>query len=265
MPCKLSDFLTRPQLHDLALYQDFFRIVGTEHQIVSTVRAVRTHAIGLTFNRECSDFTEGERLTLAVTRSALIEVAQAARVMARVRSALATMEMALTSLNAAVVRLHSDGRIRFASALARSWLTVYFPDHRAHSDQLPELLAQWVHRQSQQMSRRDGVPEVMMPIRVERETRALTVRMLLESGRPLLVLEERPTTVQPDCLQRLGLTPREAEVLFWVAQGKSNTDTATILGTRPRTVHKHLDRIFCKLGVENRTAAASRALSTLYE
>jgi DNA-binding CsgD family transcriptional regulator len=51
-------------------------------------------------------------------------------------------------------------------------------------------------------------------------------------------------------------------VLAWVAQGKTNAEIAVILGMRPRTVHKHLDHIFGKLGVENRTAAAARALAS---
>lgn len=63
--------------------------------------------------------------------------------------------------------------------------------------------------------------------------------------------------------QRLGLTPREAEVLLWIAQGKSNRDIADILSLSPRTVNKHLEQVYEKLGVENRTAAAARALECL--
>jgi DNA-binding CsgD family transcriptional regulator len=55
------------------------------------------------------------------------------------------------------------------------------------------------------------------------------------------------------------LTAREREVLEWVAAGKTNRDVAAILGAKPRTVEKHLERIYEKLGVETRTAAAARA------
>ncbi len=61
----------------------------------------------------------------------------------------------------------------------------------------------------------------------------------------------------------LGLTPREAEVLLWVAQGKSNGDTAAILGMSEKTVKQHLGSVFQKLGVESRTAAGLRALEIL--
>jgi len=65
-------------------------------------------------------------------------------------------------------------------------------------------------------------------------------------------------------LESLTLTPREAEVLLWVAQGKANSDIATILGMSEKTVKIHLGHIFEKLGVESRTAAALTALETLY-
>jgi DNA-binding CsgD family transcriptional regulator len=56
-----------------------------------------------------------------------------------------------------------------------------------------------------------------------------------------------------------ALTEREHEVLEWVAAGKTNRDIAAILGARPRPIEKHLERIYEKLGVETRTAAAARA------
>ena len=63
--------------------------------------------------------------------------------------------------------------------------------------------------------------------------------------------------------QKLMVTEREAEVLLWIARGKSNRDIADILGLSPRTVNKHLEQIYAKLGVENRTSAAALAVRTL--
>jgi DNA-binding CsgD family transcriptional regulator len=60
----------------------------------------------------------------------------------------------------------------------------------------------------------------------------------------------------------LKLTPREAEVLFWISQGKSNHDIGIILGAKTGTICKHVEHIFDKLNVENRTAAAVVALET---
>ena len=64
-------------------------------------------------------------------------------------------------------------------------------------------------------------------------------------------------------LRQLGLTPRAAEALLWLAQGKTNVDIATILGITESTVKKHVQEIFAKLGVETRGAATVRALEVL--
>ena len=58
-------------------------------------------------------------------------------------------------------------------------------------------------------------------------------------------------------LQQAALTQREGEVLSWLAKGKTNRDIAEILEMSPRTVNKHLEHIFSKLGVETRSAAAA--------
>ena len=63
-------------------------------------------------------------------------------------------------------------------------------------------------------------------------------------------------------LTSLKLTPREAEVLFWISQGKSNYDIGVIVGAKTGTVCKHVEHILGKLNVENRTAAAVIALET---
>jgi DNA-binding CsgD family transcriptional regulator len=68
-------------------------------------------------------------------------------------------------------------------------------------------------------------------------------------------------SLDPRSLAPLGLTGRQGEVLAWVAEGKTNEEIGLILGTRPATVAKHLERIYRKLGVATRTAAAVQALS----
>lgn len=73
----------------------------------------------------------------------------------------------------------------------------------------------------------------------------------------------RPDFTNATPLESLGLTPREAEVLLWIAQGKSNSDIATILETSVHTVKKHLQNLFAKLGVESRNSAMLRALEVL--
>lgn len=66
-----------------------------------------------------------------------------------------------------------------------------------------------------------------------------------------------PMPIGPDMVGGLPLTVREGQVLYWVAMGKTNEEVSIIVGARPMTVKKHLEHIYDKLGVPNRTAAAS--------
>ncbi len=79
----------------------------------------------------------------------------------------------------------------------------------------------------------------------------------------LRLVESNPASEEALLRQRFLLTAREADVLVWVARGKSNRDVGEILGLSPRTVNKHLEQIYAKLGVENRTSAAALALRAL--
>jgi DNA-binding NarL/FixJ family response regulator len=75
--------------------------------------------------------------------------------------------------------------------------------------------------------------------------------------------EFKPDFSSAKPLLALGLTPRASEALLWLAQGKTNSDIATILGITESTVKKHVQEMFDKLGVETRSAAALRALEML--
>ena len=93
--------------------------------------------------------------------------------------------------------------------------------------------------------------------------RLLYVGQVGAEERLLRVIEGDAGSDQTVLKSRLMVTDREAEVLLWIARGKSNRDIAEILGLSPRTVNKHLEQIFTKLGVENRTSAAALAVRTL--
>ena len=84
-----------------------------------------------------------------------------------------------------------------------------------------------------------------------------------EPGETMWLLCEKKRDTGTSRLARAALTPREAEVLSWIAKGKTNRDVGEILGMSPRTVNKHLEHVFEKLGVETRAAAAALASGQL--
>ena len=79
----------------------------------------------------------------------------------------------------------------------------------------------------------------------------------------VVLREENDASAVESLIAAFRLTQREAEVLYWVVQGKTSNDIGEILGNSPRTVNKHLEHVFEKLGVETRTAAANLAMSKM--
>jgi DNA-binding CsgD family transcriptional regulator len=144
-----------------------------------------------------------------------------------------------------------DGRIRCAGTLALHWLKKYFPE--THSfDALPTSLRNWL------FAKRGS----SIAFTIKRNGDRLLVTCV--EGHPkapyCLLLEEYmapnySSTNDQDCL-----TKREAEILSWAAQCKTTWEIAKILDISSGTVRKHLQNIYRKLGVENRTAAVLSAL-----
>lgn len=101
---------------------------------------------------------------------------------------------------------------------------------------------------------------LIKPVRVDELLRAIDTRL---ERRRQQKEQFKAEFKSPQPLEALGLTPREAEILFWVAQGKTNCEIGTILQISSNTAKKHLENIYAKLGTENRTSATLLALETL--
>jgi DNA-binding NarL/FixJ family response regulator len=150
----------------------------------------------------------------------------------------------------AVVITDRNWRIEFATRSARGWFDKYFLPRR-DSQRLPSVLRSWLEHPK----RRKNV------VVIQKAHGKLWVSSLESEqvDRCCLFLEEAESSVAEQTSAR-RLSAREMEVLNWVARGKSNSEIAALLNLKTATVKKHLERIFPKLGVENRTAAAHFAL-----
>ncbi len=156
-----------------------------------------------------------------------------------------------------IVVLDNKRRVAWRSPQAYKWLHAAFPDDLNQSQQLEWLVSaeRFVHTQSllpnnqhlvAQFLGESGLSEVTILLSVVSQSEQLEKKKLFDTESKFF-------------LSSVNLTPRETEVLSWIAKGKTNRDIGDILGMSPRTVNKHLEHIFVKLGVETRTAAASVA------
>ena len=173
-----------------------------------------------------------------------------ARLATHVRNARVTRlaQEAVDVAGMGTVVLDTQGRLAWRSPQATAWLALAFGQDAAAGQRAREWLGASLN---QRETLRD----------LGRHGRLLARHMGQGNlGEAMLLLTLTPP--DSDVAQRLrdiALTPRETEVLSWLAKGKTNRDIADILGMSHRTVNKHLEHVFEKLGVETRSAAAAIA------
>jgi DNA-binding CsgD family transcriptional regulator len=143
---------------------------------------------------------------------------------------------------------------------AKQLLADVFPPTDSHDTSLPPIVVEQL-KQSRLEGSRGGARSA-----IEVGGHRLQFSYLSSIGPDELLFRLTEVSANADerlLQQTLVLTARESEVLLWISRGKSNREIGEILGISPRTVNKHLEQIFVKLGVENRASAAARAVGAL--
>lgn len=187
-----------------------------------------------------------------------------------------------------------EGRLIWQTALARELLERYC-DTRA--PETPPVVLEWLRRHAPD-ARQQGIepPVLSIPLSAagppqgasgppggqrghavpsvgaSSSASSLSLRLHRQTGQDddgdewMIVMREVSDTAVIEAMSlSLKLTAREAEVLYWVVKGKTNKDIGEILGSSPATAKKHLERVYVKLGVETRTAAAGVAIKRIRE
>lgn len=153
-----------------------------------------------------------------------------------------------------------DGAIGWSTPLAATMIEHLFPDWKRQASRLPAALATTVQR----LQSGDVSPGAQASLEIGKSVVAVTLLRRGDDGEWLFRLTEtREGDAERLLAERHGLTSREAEVLVWISRGKQNREISEILQISPRTVNKHLEQIFEKMGVENRASATAIAVGTL--
>lgn len=181
---------------------------------------------------------------------------------ARIRVHITNNRLAMSAKSALdiagqyVLSVKQDGTIIWSTPQVNQLLEVAAGNTNWLLQELGPTIAQWLKHS----------PSRDMNLTVDAPNRGLKLVMLGETGIGeflLRVVDQNSPNDSSILQEALDLTGRQAEVLYWIAKGKTNGEIGLILGTSPRTVNKHLEKIYKKLGVENRTAAAARAIQYL--
>ncbi|MDO9051254.1 MAG: response regulator [Methylotenera sp.] len=191
-------------------------------------------------------------------------------VLARIEAHLLTsrlMSQARGALDAfgqaAIAITPSNGKIVWQTPLAREWMLRYFSQHYVdYPSQTPPQLMAWIGSIAISNSHQGDIPSLTI---VQSRGRLNFIPADTNNDEQwVILLREESDAAQIEALMTIfKLTMRESEVLYWATKGKTSRDIGDILGTSPRTVNKHLEHIYIKLGVETRTAAAALATSKI--
>lgn len=153
------------------------------------------------------------------------------------------------------------GRVLWCTPQAGRLLATAYKDFDTEGYLLPSDIREWLH-QCVVASNAGATPP--LDLKIDASALRLAYGGKVGIDEYLLRLVEGNGPHEHIVLkQKLQITEREAEVLLWIARGKSNRDIAEILQLSPRTVNKHLEQIYAKLGVENRASAAALAIRTI--
>lgn len=170
-------------------------------------------------------------------------------------------EDALTRSGFAALAIDGAANITWLTPAGARWLAELSGEAAETGEPLPKSLAHW----SRQRIALESVSEPTAFTAQRAGKRLMAQLVPCQDGREyLLLLQESSGEWDLDSLKsNLGLTPKEAEILMWIARGKTNREVGEILGSSPRTVNKHLEHIFEKLGVVTRAAAVAVAVERM--
>lgn len=238
---RLSELVERRSLVHSELYGDLLRASGVEYDVAIGMRTGRGEAVVAGLGRTEREFSERDRDVLDLVRPGLEGALRATQAQERLLRAL----NAIPPPGTAVVLLDCDGEIELSTLDATRWLAEHFgpPEHPGW---LPGPVVEWL-----------ALPP-RPPLVSNREGRRLTV--CLVPGDPhALLLEEEVASFRSDALDRLGLTPRETEVLRAASVMKDEVDIAWELFLSLHAVRDRLARLEAKLGVRTAADAVARA------
>jgi len=243
---KISDFLTQEDFHKLELYQDVYRHMRVEHQIAAAVKFQPDRITAFALSRQQNDYTERDRAILEMLRPHLVIALNNLTLANERQSILESKELALQELSAATMIVDRQSRILYHTGPGLNWIGV------ANQKILPVQISGWLDKAANSTRRQT--------MSLNTEAGEIGIRFV-PTGSPqrrLLVLTAGSRNSITAQTNGFGLSKRQLEVAQSIGAGMTNKEIASTLGISARTVQKHIEHIFEKMGVKSRVAVASK-------
>jgi DNA-binding CsgD family transcriptional regulator len=254
----ISDFVSPREYQYSGIYQQLYRELGYQDQLGLALTPPQGRALTLALGRSRFGVTPHDRALLAWVAPHILQAYRNLQALAAARRAVATPTGAAVPQQQVLIELGDDGRPLELPAAARSLLRQVFSDTPRTGLGLPAEVLAWLRSRADPSAAGDG--------RWRRGRRQLRLRYFADAVRPgslagLLMLDQEDVSARAGGPYGSALSRREREVVAELAVGLSNAQIAERLHISPGTVKVHLEHIYAKLGVSNRTAAA-RSVAT---
>lgn len=248
----LTDFMNNN------LYHEAFKKVDITHQLHTTMPINKELAMVCTLTRNNFDFSNEEKMMLKILSPHIRLAIDNANALEKVIREKSKIENVLSNFKSAIMIFDESGKVIQKTKSCHRLIAKYFEKDTIDNNGLPETLKVWM-KSYQFHPKEEGALEPIRPILVNKGDEHLRIRLIIENRkRQKTLLFDEKSEVTLEQISTLGLTNRESEVLFWISKGKTNPEIAILLDISPRTVQKHTENLYTKLGVETRTAAALR-------
>jgi len=253
----MSDVFSQRKLRQTGLYNELYRPLGIEYQLGVGVPTSDNKLLVIAHSRDYRDFNKSEKQLLQVAGCHIHNRLEFANKQMQLSRHLKLLLDFNSTESQGLVILSGDNREQWVNQYAHELIAHYFPHESSNSTKLPSELRAWLKQQQENL---DQIQE-LQPFIIRSESKELHIDLLevgsTEVGK-LLRMEERYRGLPTVVCERFDLTPRESEVLEWVIKGKTNIEIGMLLSIRHTTIKKHLEHIYNKLDVYNRTAAVGK-------
>lgn len=250
----VTDLIRREEYQRTNVYNEFYRRIGVESQLVAPLPISDDLFMSCSVNTGRQEFSGRDKLILTLLAPHLSNAVRNALAYERLSSALETERCGVVAVN-------SEGKPLFFSEYARRLIEKYFAGEKRENNFLPETLASRLRQIESTAKTTTDFNLPPAPLKITNPKGALTVRFMYNAAtkEKRLLLEEKEF-LDLKALEGFNLTKRETEILFLITRGKTDDVIASLCNIGLRTVHKHVEHIYTKLGVETRTAAMLRVL-----
>ena len=264
-PRRITDFVPQRQFQQTDIFRAVFEPFSVRYQVVTALPVPQPMVAGIALNRRRPDFTARELTLLDALRPHLRQAYDNACVVSDLKLKPRRLDLVVDQLDRGVVVIDASARVLHASPKAQQLIAEHVTPRGLDGAALPPALHDWALRQVTLLQNSPGPEHHPRPLLLDTARGRLIARALPDAapGQFLVVLHHAAGLESSAPLRGLGLSDREAQVLYWCVEGKTRPEIGVLLHISDRTVHKHLEHIYAKLHVPNRVAAVTKALEWL--